>query len=86
MGCGIETSSHKYGLFQHICISYELVLGDGTLTTCSKVNICNIMYSVCVVCACVCVVCVYSMCVCMYVRVCLYVCVCVFVCVCVCVV
>ena len=38
MGCGIETSSHKYGLFQHICVSYELVLGDGTLTTCSKVN------------------------------------------------
>ena len=51
MGCGVETSSHKHGLFQHICISYELVLSDGTLTTCSKVRVC-----VCVcVCACVCV-------------------------------
>ena len=51
MGCGIETSSHKYGLFQHICVSYELVLGDGTLATCSKVNIYNIVcvvYSVCI--------------------------------------
>ena len=28
-GVGIETSSHKYGLFQHICISYEIVLPDG---------------------------------------------------------
>jgi len=26
MGTGIETSSHKYGLFQHICKSYELVM------------------------------------------------------------
>jgi hypothetical protein len=28
-GCGIETSSHKYGLFQHICVSFEVVLADG---------------------------------------------------------
>ena len=54
MGCGIETSSHKYGLFQHICVSYELVLGDGTLTTCSKVNIMCVRVCVCV-CMCVCV-------------------------------
>ena len=53
MGCGIETSSHKYGLFQHICVSYELVLGDGTLTTCNKVNI---------VCVCMCTCCVVYIC------------------------
>jgi delta24-sterol reductase len=38
MGTGVESSSHKYGLFQHICISYELVLADGSLVTCSKVR------------------------------------------------
>ncbi len=27
-GVGIETSSHKYGLFQHICLSFEVVLPD----------------------------------------------------------
>ena len=37
-GCGIETSSHKYGLFQHICVSFELVLADGSVVTCSKVS------------------------------------------------
>lgn len=31
MGYGVETSSHKYGLFKDICTSYELVLADGTL-------------------------------------------------------
>jgi delta24-sterol reductase len=38
MGTGVESSSHKYGLFQHICVSYELVLADGSLVTCSKVR------------------------------------------------
>ena len=38
MGTGLESSSHKYGLFQHICVSYELVLADGSLVTCSKVR------------------------------------------------
>ena len=37
MGTGIETSSHKHGLFQHICKSYELVLADGSVAKCSKV-------------------------------------------------
>lgn len=37
MGTGIESSSHVHGLFQHICVSYELVLADGSLVTCSKV-------------------------------------------------
>lgn len=39
MGTGVESTSHKYGLFQHICISYELVLADGSLVTCSKVRV-----------------------------------------------
>lgn len=37
MGVGIETSSHKYGLMQHILESVELVLADGSLIKCSKV-------------------------------------------------
>lgn len=40
MGTGIETSSHKHGLFQHICVSYELVMADGSVVKCSKVNWC----------------------------------------------
>jgi len=38
MGTGIESSSHKYGLFQHICVEYELVLADGSLVTVTKVK------------------------------------------------
>lgn len=29
MGGGIESTSHKYGLFHHICIQYEVVTSDG---------------------------------------------------------
>jgi FAD/FMN-containing dehydrogenase len=36
MGFGIETSSHKYGLFQHICKSFEIILPTGELIKCSK--------------------------------------------------
>ncbi|KAJ8870538.1 hypothetical protein PR048_029561 [Dryococelus australis] len=36
MGTGVESSSHIYGLFQHICVSYELVLPDSSVVTCSK--------------------------------------------------
>lgn len=28
-GVGIETSSHKYGLFQHQCTAFEIILPDG---------------------------------------------------------
>ena len=49
MGTGIESSSHKHGLFQHCCVAYELVLSDGSLVKCSRVsstsvvplNLCN---------------------------------------------
>lgn len=38
MGVGIETSSHKYGLFQHCCVAFELVMADGSVAKCSKVG------------------------------------------------
>lgn len=36
MGTGVESSSHIYGLFQHICESFELVLADGSVVKCSR--------------------------------------------------
>merc|ERR1711997_314669 len=36
MGGGIESTSHKYGLWQNICLKYELVLADGSITTCTR--------------------------------------------------
>jgi Delta24-sterol reductase len=35
MGGGIESTSHKYGLFQYICKSYEMVLADASRVVCS---------------------------------------------------
>ena len=35
MGGGIESTSHKYGLFQYICHRFEMVLGDGSKVNCS---------------------------------------------------
>ncbi|KDO30188.1 hypothetical protein SPRG_04988 [Saprolegnia parasitica CBS 223.65] len=46
MGTGIETSSHRHGLFQHICKSYELVLADGSVVTCSKESNADLFYAV----------------------------------------
>lgn len=46
MGTGIESSSHKYGLFQHTCVSYELILSDGTLIICSEDENRDLFYSV----------------------------------------
>lgn len=46
MGTGIETSSHKYGLFQHICKSYELVLADGSVVECSPNTDPDLFYSI----------------------------------------
>lgn len=34
-GFGVETSSHKYGLFQHICESFEIVTAEGKIVRCS---------------------------------------------------
>ncbi len=35
MGFGVETSSHKYGLIQHICRSFEIVTAEGKWVRCS---------------------------------------------------
>ncbi|XGW08350.1 hypothetical protein V3C99_011012 [Haemonchus contortus] len=35
-GRGSDVSGRKYGLFQHICLSYELIMPDGSLVTASK--------------------------------------------------
>ncbi len=29
MGGGLESTSHKYGMFHHICTQYEVVTSDG---------------------------------------------------------
>jgi len=36
MGFGVETSSHKYGLFQQICESFEIVTAEGKLVRCNR--------------------------------------------------
>ncbi|XP_076873148.1 delta(24)-sterol reductase [Brachyhypopomus gauderio] len=46
MGTGIESSSHIYGLFQHICVAYELVLADGSLVRCTEKENPDLFYSV----------------------------------------
>ncbi|XP_041358605.1 delta(24)-sterol reductase-like [Gigantopelta aegis] len=46
MGVGIETSSHKYGLFQHTCEEFELVVADGDVIKCSKTENPDLFYSV----------------------------------------
>ena len=46
MGAGIESSSHRAGLFQHICRSYELVLPDGSLVECSPQSDPELFYSI----------------------------------------
>lgn len=46
MGTGIETSCHKYGLFQHICKSFELVMADGSVVTCSETENSDLFYAV----------------------------------------
>ncbi|XP_068599860.1 delta(24)-sterol reductase [Brachionichthys hirsutus] len=36
MGTGVESSSHIYGLFQHTCVAFELVVSDGSLVRCTE--------------------------------------------------
>ena len=36
MGGGIESTSHKYGLFHHLCTEYEVVTADGELVTANQ--------------------------------------------------
>uniref|UniRef100_H3DJS5 Delta(24)-sterol reductase n=1 Tax=Tetraodon nigroviridis TaxID=99883 RepID=H3DJS5_TETNG len=46
MGTGIESSSHIYGLFQHICEAFELVLADGSLVRCSEEENADLFHAV----------------------------------------
>lgn len=46
MGTGVESSSHIYGLFQHICVSFELVLADGSAVACSREENSDLFYAV----------------------------------------
>jgi len=45
MGFGVESSSHKYGLFQDICVSYEIVLSDGSVVTASATENPDLYYA-----------------------------------------
>jgi delta24-sterol reductase len=44
MGFGVETSSHKYGLIQHICESFDIVTAEGKLLRCSKTENAELYY------------------------------------------
>ncbi len=46
MGFGVETSSHKYGLFQYICESFELVTAEGKWLKCSATENAELFYSI----------------------------------------
>lgn len=46
MGTGVESSSHIYGLFQHICESFELVLADGSVAHCSATENTDLFHAV----------------------------------------
>ncbi|KNC87268.1 hypothetical protein SARC_00596 [Sphaeroforma arctica JP610] len=45
-GFGVETSSHKHGLFQHIVKSIELVTADGEVVNCSATENPELFYSI----------------------------------------
>lgn len=44
MGFGIESSSHKYGLFQHICEAFEIVTAEGKLVRCTREENAELFY------------------------------------------
>ncbi len=46
MGFGVETSSHKYGLFQHVCVSFEIVTAEGILVKCSASENSELFYQI----------------------------------------
>lgn len=45
-GFGVETSSHKYGLFQYICVSFDIVTAEGKLIHCSENENPELFYSI----------------------------------------
>jgi delta24-sterol reductase len=40
MGGGLESTSHKYGMFHHICTQYEVVTSDGECVLADHGNYC----------------------------------------------
>jgi FAD/FMN-containing dehydrogenase len=46
MGTGIETSSHKFGLFQNTCRAFEVILCDGSVVKCSLDENSELFYSI----------------------------------------
>ena len=44
-GFGIETSSHRFGLFQHICKAFEVVLPDGTFVRATETENSDLFYA-----------------------------------------
>ncbi|XP_021966010.2 delta(24)-sterol reductase [Folsomia candida] len=45
-GAGLETSSHKYGLFHNTCISYEVVLASGEAVNANKDENSDLFYAI----------------------------------------
>ncbi|MBA3956795.1 MAG: FAD-binding oxidoreductase [Parachlamydiaceae bacterium] len=46
MGMGIESQSYRYGLFQHCCEYFDIILASGELVRCSKEENSELFYSV----------------------------------------
>jgi len=46
MGFGVETSSHKYGLFQYICESFDIVTAEGKLLHCSAAENAELFHAI----------------------------------------
>jgi hypothetical protein len=42
MGGGLESTSHKYGMFHHICTQYEVVTSDGECVLADHGNYCSL--------------------------------------------
>lgn len=45
-GCGVEVTSHKYGMFQAICTEFEIILPDGTVRTASASSDPDLFYAI----------------------------------------
>lgn len=46
MGGGLESASHRYGLFSDNCLSYEILLGDGTVVRASPEENADLFYGI----------------------------------------
>lgn len=46
MGGGLESASHRYGLFSDNCLAYEILLGDGTVVHASPEEHADLFYGI----------------------------------------